>query len=245
LTDALRLLSEKIATIKQMDTEKPLVLVVDDDEGIRRALESALRLEGLTVRSVPDGARALAAAESDPPAMIVMDVTMPGIDGVEVTRQMRGRGEDVPILILSARDGVDDRVAGLEAGADDYLTKPFALEELLARVRALLRRRPEHASKVVREVGPLRIDPARRMAWVAGREIELTSREFDLLEVLAAHPGIVLSREQLLDQVWGYSFDVRTNVVDVFVGYLRRKLEVGGVPRLIHTVRGQGFALRI
>jgi two-component system response regulator PrrA len=221
-----------------------MVLVVDDDEGIRRALERALRIEDLAVRSVQDGVRALAAVEADPPALIILDVTMPGTDGVEVTRELRGRGNDVPILILSALDGVDDRVIGLEAGADDYLTKPFALEELLARVRALLRRRPEHASKVVREIGPLRIDPAKRQAWITGHVIDLTSREFDLLETLAAHPGIVLSRDQLLEQVWGYSFDVRTNVVDVFIGYLRRKLEAGGAPRMIHTVRGRGFALR-
>ena len=227
-----------------MDTDKPMVLVVDDDEGIRRALERALRIENLAVRSVQDGGRALAAVEADPPALIILDVTMPGTDGVEVTRELRGRGNDVPILILSALDGVDDRVIGLEAGADDYLTKPFALEELLARVRALLRRRPEYASKVVREIGPLRIDPAKRQAWITGHVIDLTSREFDLLETLAAHPGIVLSRDQLLEQVWGYSFDVRTNVVDVFIGYLRRKLEAGGAPRMIHTVRGRGFALR-
>ena len=227
-----------------MDTDKPMVLVVDDDEGIRRALERALRIENLAVRSVQDGVRALAAVEADPPALIILDVTMPGTDGVEVTRELRGRGNDVPILILSALDGVDDRVIGLEAGADDYLTKPFALEELLARVRALLRRRPEYASKVVREIGPLRIDPAKRQAWITGHVIDLTSREFDLLETLAAHPGIVLSRDQLLEQVWGYSFDVRTNVVDVFIGYLRRKLEAGGAPRMIHTVRGRGFALR-
>jgi len=231
-------------SISGHERKNPLVLVVDDDEGVRRALEMALKGEGLTVRAVQDGVRALAAVEIDPPAMIVLDVTMPGIDGVEVTRQLRGRGDNMPILILSARDGVDDRVVGLEAGADDYLVKPFALEELLARIRALLRRQPEHATRIVREIGPLRVDPQRRKASLNGRDLDLTGREFDLLEVFASNPGIVLSRERLLELVWGYSFDVHTNVVDVFVGYLRRKLEEGGRERLIHTVRGQGFALR-
>ena len=231
-------------SISGHERKNPLVLVVDDDEGVRRALEMALKGEGLTVRAVQDGVRALAAVEIDPPAMIVLDVTMPGIDGVEVTRQLRGRGDNMPILILSARDGVDDRVVGLEAGADDYLVKPFALEELLARIRALLRRQPEHATRIVREIGPLRVDPQRRKASLNGRELDLTGREFDLLEVFSSNPGIVLSRERLLELVWSYSFDVHTNVVDVFVGYLRRKLEEGGRERLIHTVRGQGFALR-
>ena len=231
-------------SISGHERKNPLVLVVDDDEGVRRALEMALKGEGLTVRAVQDGVRALAAVEIDPPAMIVLDVTMPGIDGVEVTRQLRGRGDNMPILILSARDGVDDRVVCLEAGADDYLVKPFALEELLARIRALLRRQPEHATRIVREIGPLRVDPQRRKASLNGRDLDLTGREFDLLEVFASNPGIVLSRERLLELVWGYSFDVHTNVVDVFVGYLRRKLEEGDRERLIHTVRGQGFALR-
>jgi DNA-binding response OmpR family regulator len=176
--------------------------------------------------------------------VIVLDVTMPKPDGVEVTRRLRGSGNDVPICILSARDGVDDRVAGLQAGADDYLVKPFAMEELVARLQALIRRRPEHASAMSREVGTLRLDPAARQAWIDGEELELTSREFDLLEALARHPGMVLSRPQLLEQVWGYTFDVQTNVVDVFVGYLRRKLEAGGRERILHTVRGQGFVLR-
>ncbi|MEI7560788.1 MAG: response regulator transcription factor, partial [Actinomycetes bacterium] len=179
-------------SISGHERKNPLVLVVDDDEGVRRALEMALKGEGLTVRAVQDGVRALAAVEIDPPAMIVLDVTMPGIDGVEVTRQLRGRGDNMPILILSARDGVDDRVVGLEAGADDYLVKPFALEELLARIRALLRRQPEHATRIVREIGPLRVDPQRRKASLNGRELDLTGREFDLLEVFASNPGIVL-----------------------------------------------------
>ncbi len=219
------------------------ILVVDDDAGIRLALERALRLEGFAVAQAADGEAALAAVAAEPPAIIVLDVTMPGIDGVEVTRRLRGRGDDVPVLILSARDGVDDRVAGLAAGADDYLVKPFAMEELLARLHALLRRRPDRAAVAV-AVGPLRVDPRGRQATVDGALLDLTAREFELLEVLARHAGMVLSRQQLLEQVWGYTFDVQTNVVDVFVGYLRRKLEAGGHERIIHTVRGHGFVLR-
>ena len=219
------------------------ILVVDDDAGIRQALERALRLEGFAVAQAADGEQALAAVAAVPPAIIVLDVTMPGIDGVEVTRRLRGQGDDVPILILSARDGVDDRVAGLAAGADDYLVKPFAMEELLARLHALLRRRPDRAAVAI-AVGALRVDPRGRQATMDGALLDLTAREFELLEVLARHAGMVLSRQQLLEQVWGYTFDVQTNVVDVFVGYLRRKLEAGGHERIIHTVRGHGFVLR-
>lgn len=220
------------------------ILVVDDDAGIRQALERALRLEGFAVAQAADGEQALAAVAAVPPAIIVLDVTMPGIDGVEVTRRLRGQGDDVPILILSARDGVDDRVAGLAAGADDYLVKPFAMEELLARLHALLRRRPDRAAVAI-AVGALRVDPRGRQATMDGALLDLTAREFELLEVLARHAGMVLSRQQLLEQVWGYTFDVQTNVVDVFVGYLRRKLEAGGHERIIHTVRGHGFVLRV
>jgi len=219
------------------------ILVVDDDAGIRLALERALRLEGFAVSQAADGEQALAAVAAEPPAIVVLDVTMPGIDGVEVTRRLRGQGDDVPILILSARDGVDDRVAGLAAGADDYLVKPFAMEELLARLHALLRRRPDRAA-VTLSVGPLRVDPRGRRATMDGRTLDLTAREFELLETLARHAGMVLSRQQLLEQVWGYTFDVQTNVVDVFVGYLRRKLEAEGEERIVHTVRGHGFVLR-
>jgi len=222
----------------------PLVLVVDDDAAIRHALERALRLEGFAVAAAADGAQALEAVARLTPAVIVLDVTMPGIDGVAVTRRLRGAGDDVPILILSARDGVDDRVAGLGAGADDYLVKPFALPELVARLHALLRRRPGGAPGET-HVGELRVDARRRQAWMRGRELGLTGREFELLEALARHPGMVLTRTQLLEQVWGYTFDVQTNVVDVFVGYLRRKLEADGEERMLHTIRGQGFTLRV
>jgi two-component system, OmpR family, response regulator PrrA len=220
------------------------VLIVDDDDALRRSLGRNLRLEGFRVADARDGGAALDDVRAHPPDAIVLDVTMPGIDGVELTRRLRAAGDDVPILILSARDGVDDRIVGLEAGADDYLVKPFIPRELVARLRALLRRRPEAAPRAVAVVGPLRIEPERQQAFIAGREVTLTKREFDLLAALATRPGVVFSRAELLSHVWGYPDDVHTNVVDVFVGYLRRKLEAGGEARVIQTVRGRGFTLR-
>jgi DNA-binding response OmpR family regulator len=223
--------------------DAPLVLVVDDDRHIREALERTLTLEGFGVRTAADGADALEAVTAEPPAIVVLDVAMPRVDGVEVARRLRADGNDVPVLMLSARDEVEDRVAGLQAGADDYVVKPFATEELLARLQALLRRRPE-AVAVPISVGTLTVDPARRRVTLDGDDIELTNREFELLTAFVRHAGMVLSRSQLLEQVWGYTFDVQTNVVDVFVGYLRRKLEAGGHERILHTVRGAGFVLR-
>jgi two-component system response regulator PrrA len=199
-----------------MATAPPDVLVVDDDQDVRASLERGLRLSGFTVRTAADGEMALDIVRQDAPACLVLDVNMPGIDGVEVVRRLRATGVDVPVCMLSARGTVGDRVAGLEAGADDYLVKPFALEELVARLRALLRRTTD-SDRVPVQVAELRVDPARRQAWCRG---------------------------QLLELVWGYDFATDTNVVDVFVGYLRRKLEVDGAPRLIHTVRGVGFVLR-
>lgn len=193
--------------------------------------------------TAPGGLAALEEVTRRPPAVVVLDVTMPDLDGVSVVRRLRGDGVDVPVCILSARDEIDDRVAGLQAGADDYLVKPFAIAELSARLHALLRRRgAETPGPIV--LGELLVDARRRVATRAGRDLGLTRREFDLLETFARHPGQVLSREQLLEQVWGYNFAVETNVADVFVGYLRRKLEAGGAPRLVHTVRGVGWALR-
>jgi len=226
----------------------PLVLVVDDDDAIREALERALRLEGFAVETAPGGRAALAAVARRAPAAVVLDVTMPDLSGRTVCARLRADGIRTPILILSARDEVDDRVAGLQAGADDYLVKPFAVEELIARLRALLRRAGEGAaggspaSSLV--VGDLQIDPAARSVVRGGRHVELTRREFELLEVLARNAGIVLSRERLLELVWGYDWPADGNVVDVFVGYLRRKLEAGGEPRVLQTVRGVGFVLR-
>jgi DNA-binding response OmpR family regulator len=219
------------------------VLVVDDEPAIREALERMLRDEGFAVRLAAGGREALAAIAARPPAVVVLDVAMPDLDGVTVTRRLRADGIEVPICILSARDEVGDRVAGLSSGADDYLVKPFAPEELTARLHALLRRgRREDAQPI--DFGDLRLDPRRHVALRAGRELDLTGREFELLLTLVRHAGIVLTRDQLLELVWGYPRDVQTNVVDVFVGYLRRKLEAGGAARILHTVRGVGFVLR-
>jgi DNA-binding response OmpR family regulator len=222
---------------------EPLVLVVDDEATVRHALERALRLEGFAVATAAGGREALEAVVRTPPAVVIIDVTMPDLDGVSVVRKLRADGIDVPVCILSARDEVPDRVAGLQAGADDYLVKPFALAELTARLHALLRRRGANGSGP-HAVGDVVVDPRRHLATRAGRDLDLTRREFELLETFARHPGQVLSREQLLEQVWGYATAVETNVVDVFVGYLRRKLEGAGEPRILHTVRGVGWALR-
>jgi len=178
-----------------------------------------------------------------PPAVILLDVTMPDLDGVSVVRRLRARGVDVPVCMLSARDEVEDRVAGLQAGADDYLVKPFALPELTARLHALLRRRGDGGSTTL-VLGELVIDPSRHVATRAGRDLELTRREFELLEAFGRHAAQVLSRDQLMELVWGYPADVDTNVVDVFVGYVRRKLEAAGESRVLYTVRGVGWALR-
>jgi DNA-binding response OmpR family regulator len=218
------------------------VLIVDDEAAIREALERALRLEGFAVSTAEGGLPALAHIAERPPAVVLLDIAMPDLDGVGVIERLRAAGNDVPICVLSARNEVEDRVRGLQAGADDYLVKPFALQELVARLYALLRRHPDMPAAV--SVGDLHVDPLKRIARRGERELELTRREFELLEAFARHPGQVLSREQLLQLVWGYEFEVDTNVVDVFVGYLRRKLEADGEGRVIQTVRGVGFALR-
>jgi DNA-binding response OmpR family regulator len=227
----------------RVQAELPTVLVVDDDRAIRAALERALRLEGFAVQTAEGGRRALELISQRRPSVVLLDVVMPDVSGVDVTRRLRGDGVEVPICMLSARDEVADRVAGLEAGADDYIVKPFALQEVVARLHALLRRVPEREPVPLR-VGDLLVDPARRLVRRGDRDVELTRREFELLEELARHAGMVLSRPQLLERVWGYDFEVDGNVVDVFVGYLRRKLEEGGEPRIVHTVRGVGFVMR-
>jgi len=221
----------------------PDVLVVDDDRGVREALRRGLALENFTVREAADGTAACAEIAARPPAVVVLDVAMPGMSGIEVMRRLRAEGWTLPVCMLSARDEVDDRVAGLAAGADDYVIKPFSVAELAARLHAMVRLHERRDDAVVM-VGELVVDPARRLATRGGRDLELTAREFDLLLVLARHAGQVLSRVQLLERVWGYTWEVDTNVVDVFVGYLRRKLEAGGLRRLLHTVRGVGFVLK-
>jgi two-component system, OmpR family, response regulator PrrA len=221
----------------------PEVLVVDDDQGVRQALEMGLRLEGFKVRLAADGESALRAIDNRLPAVIVLDVTMPGLSGVQVVRRLRAQGRTLPVCMLSARDEVDDRVAGLVAGADDYVVKPFSIAELAARLHAMVRLHAFTAGRPL-VLGDLAIEPTRRLASRAGRDLELTTREFDLLLALAHRPGQVLSRSQLLEQVWGYTWDVDTNVVDVFIGYLRKKLEAGGGSRILQTVRGVGFVLR-
>jgi two-component system, OmpR family, response regulator MprA len=214
------------------------VLVVDDDAPVRRMLERTLAAEGYAVVAVADGGSALARAEAAPPDAIVLDVAMPGMDGLAVARRLRSKGVSIPILMLTARDEVGDRVAGLDAGADDYLVKPFAVPELAARMRALLRRtRPAD----VRGYADLVFDPGTRMVERGGRSVELTAREADLLEVLMRRPGHVVTRRAALSAVWGDSRAVSDNVVDRYIAYLRRKL---GDPPLIHTVRGAGYVLR-
>ncbi|MGV9412986.1 response regulator transcription factor [Nocardia sp. NPDC003693] len=228
--------------------EVPSVLVVDDDEDVLVSVERGLRLSGFRVIIARDGAQALRAVTDDPPDAVVLDMNMPVLDGAGVVTALRAMGNEVPICVLSARSSVDDRIAGLESGADDYLVKPFVLAELVARIKALLRRRtdtPVSAIPGAITVGPLEVDVAGYRALLHGTEIELTKREFELLSTLARSAGVVLSRERLLELVWGYDFAADTNVVDVFVGYLRRKLEVDGTPRLLHTIRGVGFVLRI
>ncbi|WP_070017326.1 response regulator transcription factor [Streptomyces nanshensis] len=245
------------------------MLVVDDDAAIRRSLSRGLRLSGFAVDLAEGGRRALALMRERPADVLVLDVSMPDVSGIQVCHVLREAGDDVPVLMLSALDETADRIAGLQAGGDDYLVKPFALQELVLRLDALLRRRApsaapgpgngngsgndtgtgtgagfaQGAAEAVR-VGGLVLDPATREAHRDGAELPLTRREFELLLVLARNAGIVLTRDQLLERVWGYDFEVRTDAVDTFVSYLRRKTESGGRPRLLHTVRGVGFVLR-
>ena len=220
------------------------VLVVDDEAPVRDALRRALTLEGYSVELAADGAEALHRLSDEGAAdAVVLDVLMPGIDGLEVCRRIRSAGNAIPVLKLTARDEIADRVAGLDAGADDYLVKPFALEELLARLRALLRRSSEDAKDVLR-FADLELDPATREVTRAGEPIELTRTEFSLLELFLRNPKQVLTRSVIFERVWGYDFGYSSNSLDVYMGYLRRKTETGDKPRLLQTVRGVGYALR-
>ncbi|MGZ8763513.1 MAG: response regulator transcription factor [Acidimicrobiia bacterium] len=219
------------------------VLVVDDEQAVREAVARALRYEGYTVTTAADGQEALEAQALEPADAIVLDVLMPNLDGLEVCRRLRLGADAVPILMLTARETVPDRVAGLDAGADDYLVKPFALQELLARLRALLRRTLEPDGGAMR-FADLSLDPETREVRRGERDIELTRTEFLLLELLLRNPKRVLTRELILERVWGYDFETSSNSLDVYIGYLRRKTEGGGEPRLIQTVRGVGYVMR-
>ncbi len=218
------------------------VLVIEDDTEITDALRRSLRHEGYEVRTAGDGVEALDAAAEFIPDLVVLDLGLPRLDGIEVCKQLRADG-DVPILILTARTETDDRVTGLDSGADDYLVKPFERQEFLARIRALLRRRPPRGSASL-SVGDLKLNPDTREVHRGGRDIELTNREFELLEYLLRNERLVVSRERLLDEVWGYDPMAATNTIDVFISNLRRKLEAAGEPRLLHTKRGAGYVLR-
>jgi two-component system, OmpR family, response regulator MprA len=220
------------------------ILVVDDELPVRTALERALRLEGYDVELAADGVEALERLPETEPDALVLDVLMPRMDGIATCTQLRARGNRTPILLLTARDAVADRVAGLDAGADDYLVKPFALEELLARLRALLRRTGASAGNGALTFADLTLDAGTREVRRGGRVIELTRTEFLLLELFLLNPRQVLTRSLIFERVWGYDFGPSSNALEVYVGYLRRKLERDGEPRLIHTVRGIGYALR-
>ncbi|MGH2967625.1 MAG: response regulator transcription factor [Solirubrobacteraceae bacterium] len=220
------------------------VLVVEDDEEIAQVLQRSLRMEGYEVKLAGDGVQGLEEAHNFLPDVIVLDLGLPRLDGVDVAKRLRDDGDEVPILILTARDALESRVEGLDVGADDYLVKPFERQELLARLRALLRRRPPRGMAPLR-VGDLMLNPDTHEVSRGDRRIELTQREFELLEYLMRNERLVISRQKLLDEVWGYDPFSITNTIEVFVSNLRRKLEAGGEPRLLHTVRGAGYVLRV
>jgi two-component system response regulator MprA len=220
------------------------VLVVEDDTHVRDAVARALRFEGYDVHTAVDGNDGLLRIDELAPDAVVLDVLMPGTDGLAVCRILRERGNHTPVLMLTARHEVSDRVAGLDAGADDYLVKPFALDELLARLRALLRRASVTGGEEELRVGDLVLDPGRRQAWRGARELDLTKTEFDLLELLMFNAGIVLARDTIYERIWGYDFETSSKSLDVYIGYIRRKTEANGEPRIVHTVRGVGYTAR-
>jgi two-component system, OmpR family, response regulator MprA len=220
------------------------VLLAEDDRATRESVARALELEGYDVDAVPDGAAALDSLDAAPPDLVVLDLMMPNVDGLSVCRRLRARHDHTPVLIVTARTEVSDRVSGLDAGADDYLPKPFALDELLARARALLRRATYDTPDRELAVGDLRIDEAARRAWRGERELELTKTEFDLLQLMARNAGIVLTHSTIYERIWGYDFGPESKSLAVYIGYLRRKTEEAGEARLIHTMRGVGYTLR-
>jgi two-component system response regulator MprA len=235
-----------VSTPTSAPSPRPRVLVVDDDKAVRESLRRSLEFNGYDVSLASDGAEALAGIANSDPDVVVMDVMMPRLDGLEATKALRKAGNDLPILVLTARDAVGDRVEGLDAGADDYLTKPFALQELLARLRALLRRAIPRDDDLDETIGfsDLTMDIATREVKRGDRLIELTRTEFTLLEMFLRRPRRVLERSFILEEVWGYDFPTTANSLEVYVGYLRRKTEAEGESRLIHTVRGVGYVLK-
>ncbi|SRR5258708_22941039 len=222
---------------------KAHLLVVDDDPRITDLVRRILAYDGYSVAVAATGDEALSRVLERPPALIVLDIMLPGVDGLEVTRRLRAAGDNVPVLLLTAKDAVADRVTGLKTGADDYLVKPFAPEELLARVEALLRRAQPERNEVLR-YADVELDTGTRIAHRATREIELSPTEFELLALFMRRPRQVLTRDVILDRVWGLDFEGSSNVLEVYVGYLRAKLEAAGEPRLIHTIRGVGYVLK-
>jgi two-component system response regulator MprA len=220
------------------------ILIAEDDRAVRQSLERTLRLEGYTVPTTRTGAEAVEVADAGLPDLVILDVMMPEMDGLTACRILRGRYPRLPILMLTARHELGDRVAGLDAGADDYLIKPYATAELLARVRALLRRTNLSGADEPLRFGDLNLDPAARMVWRSDRQVDLTKTEFDLLELLVLNAGVVLSRDTLYERVWGFDFETSSRSLDVYVGYLRTKLEANGESRIVQTVRGVGFVIR-
>jgi two-component system response regulator MprA len=225
-------------------SDRPRILVVDDEPAVQQALSRAFALERYEVALAGDGVEALDALAAERFDAVVLDVTMPGLSGLEVCRRMRASGDRIPVLMLTARDAIDDRVAGLDAGADDYLVKPFALRELLARVRALLRRRTDDDTPVILTFGDVTLDGLAHEVHRGERRLELTRTEYSLLEMFMRHPRQVLSRSTIFEHVWGYDFGAASNTLGVYMGYLRRKTESGGEPRILHTVRGVGYIMR-